>query len=165
MNRSKIQITWILLLLGCFIFPNNSFAQSEKKEKKQVVIIKKTIDKDGNEIVEKIVKEGKEAEDFDVAKYLKEGEHEATNVNVEIRVTKEGDEKPADEEREIEVTVDGDNVFIMEGDEKTIIKKAKIYLKKYTLRYAVDLLFESEKVNKKKIYQICLDIQKNEKNN
>lgn len=122
MNRSKIQITWILLLLGCFIFPNNSFAQSEKKEKKQVVIIKKTIDKDGNEVVEKIVKEGKEAEDFDVAKYLKEGEHEATNVNVEIRVTKEGDEKPADEEREIEVTVDGDNVFIMEGDEKTIIK-------------------------------------------
>jgi membrane-associated protease RseP (regulator of RpoE activity) len=105
MNRSKIQITWILLLLGCFIFPNNSFAQSEKKEKKQVVIIKKTIDKDGNEVVEKIVKEGKEAEDFDVAKYLKEG-----------------DEKPADEEREIEVTVDGDNVFIMEGDEKTIIK-------------------------------------------
>ena len=54
------------------------------------------------------------------------------------------------------------NKFI---DEKTIIKKAKIYLKKYTLRYAVDLLFESEKVNKKKIYQICLDIQKNEKNN
>ena len=118
MNRSKIQITWILLLLGCFIFPNSSFAQS----KKQVVIVKKTIDKDGNEVVEKIIKEGKEAEDFDVAKYLKEGEHDATNVNVEIKVIKEDDEKPADEEREIEVTVDGDNVFIMEGDEKTIIK-------------------------------------------
>ena len=28
----------------------------------------------------------------------------------------------------------------------------------------VELLFESEKINKKKIYQICLDIKKNEKN-
>lgn len=122
MNRSKIQITWILLLLGCFIFSNSSFAQSETKEKKQVVIVKKTIDKDGNEVVEKIIKEGKEAEDFDVAKYLKEDENSGANVNIDIRVTKEGKEKPASEEREIEVTVDGDNVFIMEGDEKTIIK-------------------------------------------
>ena len=54
MNHSKIQITWILLLLGCFIVPNTSFAQAEKKEKKQVVIVKKTIDKDGNEVVEKL---------------------------------------------------------------------------------------------------------------
>jgi len=122
MNFSKIQITWILLLLGCFIFPNNSFSQTETKEKKQIVIVKKTIDKDGNEVVEKIVKEGKEAEDFDVAKYIKEEEHGATNVNVEVRVIKEGEEKNQDEEREIEVTVEGDNVFIMEGDEKTIIK-------------------------------------------
>lgn len=122
MNHSKIQITWVLLLLGCFIFPNSSFAQSEKKEKKQVVIVKKTIDKDGNEVVEKIIKEGKEAEEFDVAKYLNEGENGAANVNIDIRVTKEGEKKSAGEEREIEVTVDGDNVFIMEGDEKTIIK-------------------------------------------
>ena len=122
MNRSKIQITWVLLLLGCFIFPNSSFAQSEKKEKKQVVIVKKTIDKDGNEVVEKIIKEGKEAEEFDVAKYLNEGENGTANVNIDIRVTKEGEKKSAGEEREIEVTVDGDNVFIMEGDEKTIIK-------------------------------------------
>lgn len=122
MNRSKIQISWILILLGCFIFPNSSFAQTETKEKKQIVIVKKTIDKDGNEVVEKIIKEGKEAEDFDVAKYLKEDEHGATNVNVEVRVTKEGEEKPQDEEREIEVTVTGDDVVIMEGDEKTVIK-------------------------------------------
>lgn len=122
MNFSKIQITWILLLLGCFIFPNNSFSQTETKEKKQVVIVKKTMDKDGNEVVEKIIKEGKEAEDFDIAKYLKEGEHGATNVNVEVRVIKEGEEKSTDEEREVEVTVTGDNVIIMEGGEKTIIK-------------------------------------------
>ncbi|MFK7773665.1 MAG: PDZ domain-containing protein [Saprospiraceae bacterium] len=122
MNRSRIQISWILLLLGCFILPNNSLAQTETKEEKQVVIVKKTIDKDGNEVVEKIVKEGKEAEDFDVAKYLKDDENGATNVNVEVRVIKEGEEKSAGEEREIEVTVTGDDVVIMEGDEKTIIK-------------------------------------------
>ena len=50
-------------------------------------------------------------------------------------------------------------------DENKIIKKAKIYLKKYSLKDVVELLFELEKVNKKKIYQICLDIKKNEKNN
>ncbi len=122
MNRSKIQITWVILLLGCFIFPNSSFAQSETKGKKQIVIVKKTIDKDGNEVVEKIIKEGKEAEDFDVAKYLDENGQDVKNVNVEVRVTKEGEEKKEGEEREIEVTVNGDDVVIMEGDEKTIIK-------------------------------------------
>ncbi len=50
-------------------------------------------------------------------------------------------------------------------DESKIIKKAKFYLKKYTLKDVVELLFESEKINKKKIYQICLKIKKNEKNN
>ena len=49
-------------------------------------------------------------------------------------------------------------------NEKEIIKKAKIYLKKYSLKDVVELLFESEQVNKKKIYQICLNIKKNEKN-
>ncbi len=33
------------------------------------------------------------------------------------------------------------------------------------LNCIVELLFEREKVNKKKIYQICLNIKKNEKNN
>ena len=50
-------------------------------------------------------------------------------------------------------------------DENKIIKKAKLYLKKYSLKDVVEFFFESEKVNKKKIYQICLNIKKNEKNN
>ncbi len=49
-------------------------------------------------------------------------------------------------------------------DESDIRKKAKIYLKKYSLKDVVELLFKSEKIHKKKIYQICLDIKKNEKN-
>ena len=48
---------------------------------------------------------------------------------------------------------------------KKITQKAKIYLKKYSLKDVVDLLFKSEKVNKKRIYQVCLNIKKNEKNN
>ena len=35
-------------------------------------------------------------------------------------------------------------------DEKNITKKAKVYLEKYSLKDVVDLLFETEKVNKKK---------------
>ena len=50
-------------------------------------------------------------------------------------------------------------------DEDKIIKKAKLYLKKYSLKDVVELIFESEKINKKKIYQICLNIKKNAKNN
>ena len=50
-------------------------------------------------------------------------------------------------------------------DKDKIIKKAKVYLKKYTLKDVVELLFESEQVNKKKIYQICLDIKRKDEKN
>jgi len=49
-------------------------------------------------------------------------------------------------------------------DESKIEKKAKKLLIKYSLRDVVELLYETEKINKKKIYQICLKL-KNEKNN
>ena len=49
-------------------------------------------------------------------------------------------------------------------DEEKIINKAKKYLKKYSLKDTVDLIMESEKANKNKIYRLCLQI-KNEKNN
>ncbi len=51
-----------------------------------------------------------------------------------------------------------------EFDEYKIIKEAKKYLKKYSLKDTVDLIFQIENINKKKIYEICLKI-KNEKNN
>ena len=47
-------------------------------------------------------------------------------------------------------------------DKKKVILKAKKYLKKYSLKDTVDLIFEIEKINKKKIYQLCLKV-KNEK--
>jgi 16S rRNA (cytidine1402-2'-O)-methyltransferase len=48
-------------------------------------------------------------------------------------------------------------------DEEKIVNKAKIYLKKYSLRDTVNLILESEKINKKEIYKLCLKV-KNEKN-
>ena len=49
-------------------------------------------------------------------------------------------------------------------NEEKIINKAKKYLKKYSMKDTVDLIMETEQINKKKIYQICLKI-KNEINN
>tara|TARA_A100001015_G_scaffold263981_1_gene311296 strand:+ start:1546 stop:2385 length:840 start_codon:yes stop_codon:yes gene_type:complete len=48
-------------------------------------------------------------------------------------------------------------------DEEKISNMARIFFKKYSLRDTVNLIMEKEKANKKKIYQICLNI-KNEKN-
>ncbi len=48
-------------------------------------------------------------------------------------------------------------------NEEKIINKAKKYLKKYSVKDTVDLIMETEQINKKKIYQICLKI-KNEIN-
>jgi 16S rRNA (cytidine1402-2'-O)-methyltransferase len=66
---------------------------------------------------------------------------------------------------ELTVVLSEKNIKDKFFDENKIIKKAKIYLKKYSLKDVVELLFESEKINKKKIYQICLNIKENAKNN
>ena len=48
-------------------------------------------------------------------------------------------------------------------DEEKIVNKVKKYLKSYSLKDTVSLISETEKVNRKKIYNLCLKI-KNEKN-
>ena len=48
-------------------------------------------------------------------------------------------------------------------DEQKIVNKIKKYLKKYSLKDTVNLILETEKINKKKIYDLCLKV-KNEKN-
>ena len=66
---------------------------------------------------------------------------------------------------ELTVVISEKNIKDKSLDENKIIKKAKLYLKKYSLKDVVELLFESEKINKKRIYQICLSLKKNEKIN
>ena len=46
-----------------------------------------------------------------------------------------------------------------------IINQANEYLKKYSLKDVVDLISKKEKISKKKVYEICLQIKNNEKNN
>ena len=45
-------------------------------------------------------------------------------------------------------------------DKEKIINKAKKYLKKYSLKDTVNLILETEKINKKEIYNICLQLKK-----
>ncbi len=49
-------------------------------------------------------------------------------------------------------------------DEEKIVNKIKKYLKKYSLKDTVNLILETEKINKKKVYDLCLKT-KNEKDN
>ena len=65
---------------------------------------------------------------------------------------------------EITLVISEKNVENDTFDKTKIINKAKKFLKKYSLKDTVDLIIETEKVNKKQIYQLCLKI-KNEKNN
>ena len=48
-------------------------------------------------------------------------------------------------------------------DENKIVNKIKKYLKNYSLKDTVNLILETENVNKKRIYDLCLR-EKNEKN-
>ena len=43
------------------------------------------------------------------------------------------------------------------------MNKIRKYLKKYSLKDTVNLILETEKINKKKIYDLCLKVR-NEKN-
>ena len=45
-------------------------------------------------------------------------------------------------------------------DKNKIVNKAKRYLKKYSLKDTVDLILETEKVSRKKIYELCLKLKK-----
>ncbi len=62
-------------------------------------------------------------------------------------------------------------IVVSEGDKKTknidkekIVNKAKKYLKKYSLKDTVELILETEKTNKKLVYDLCLSIKDEKKN-
>ena len=64
---------------------------------------------------------------------------------------------------ELTVVISEKNTDIKIFDEEKIVNKIKKYLKKYTLKDTVNLILETENINKKKIYELCLKI-KNENN-
>ncbi len=64
---------------------------------------------------------------------------------------------------ELTIVISESNTKIKNFDEQKIVNKIKKYLKKYTLKDTVNIILETEELNKKKIYDLCLKI-KNEKN-
>ena len=65
---------------------------------------------------------------------------------------------------ELTVVISNKDSNLENYDKEKIVNKARKYLKKYTLKDTVEIIFEIEKINKKIIYDICLKI-KDEKNN
>ena len=64
---------------------------------------------------------------------------------------------------ELTIVISESDKKVKSFDEEKIVNKVKKYLKKYSLKDTVNLISEIEKMNKKKIYKLCLKI-KNEKN-
>ena len=66
---------------------------------------------------------------------------------------------------ELTVVISDKDIKDLYFDEETIAKRAKKYLKKYSLKDVVELLSNEGKINKNKIYKLCLNIKKDEKSN
>ena len=82
-------------------------------------------------------------------------QEEAPSLGKPVLVMRNTTERPE--------AVDAGTVILVGTDKEKIVNKAERYLKKYSLKDTVDLILESEKVNKKEIYKLCLKV-KNEKN-
>ena len=65
---------------------------------------------------------------------------------------------------ELTIVISDNNNKNKKFDEKKIVNKIKKYLKNYSLKDTVNIIFETEKINKKKVYDLCLKV-KNEKVN
>ncbi len=63
---------------------------------------------------------------------------------------------------ELTLVISEGNKNIKNFNEEKIVNKIKKYLNKYSLKDTVELILETEKINRKKIYDLCLKI-KNEK--
>ena len=66
-----------------------------------------------------------------------------------------------------ELTIVISKIYInnkLESDTE-LITQAKKYLSKYSLKDVVELISKKEKISKKKIYEICLKIKNDKKNN
>jgi hypothetical protein len=90
MNIKQSTLLIFALLLG----GSNIFAQTETKEKtaKKVVIVKKTMDDNGNETVEKTILEGEEAANFDLES-IDLGEGKKKIIRIEKDEEVEGEEQ------------------------------------------------------------------------
>ena len=63
---------------------------------------------------------------------------------------------------ELTIVISENDRKIENYDEEKIVNKVKKYLKKYSLKDTVNLISETERINKKKIYKLCLKINNEE---
>ena len=60
---------------------------------------------------------------------------------------------------ELTIIISENNIKMKYFDEEKIVNKIRKYLKKYSLKDTVELILETEKTNKKKIYDLCLKVK------
>ena len=60
---------------------------------------------------------------------------------------------------ELTIVISEKNEKFKKFDEKKIVNKIRKYLKNYSLKDTVNLILETEKINKKKVYNLCLKIK------
>ena len=78
------RIYLLSLLSVCFcLIAFQLQGQSEMVEKKKVVVVKKTIDEDGEVVLEKIIAEGKEAEDLLEEIHSDEAQHQDVDIHID----------------------------------------------------------------------------------
>ncbi len=65
---------------------------------------------------------------------------------------------------ELTIVISNQEIKTKPINKEKIINKINKYLKRYSVKDTVDLIMETEKANKKEVYQLCIK-QKNEKNN
>ncbi len=83
----------LLLLLAICMLPHASLlAQSDNNEsEKKIIITKRSVDADGSEIIETIIKKGQAAAQFDADQYMKENNKEGVTVQIQVVQNKRKD--------------------------------------------------------------------------
>jgi len=135
-----------LLILALVLGGSSIFAQTETVEKKakKIVIVKKTMNEDGKETVEKTVLEGEDAADFELEEFdLGEGKKKI------IRIEKEED---IDDEKQVEKQV---RIMKFDSDEDELTPEIVEKLKKEGID--IETLLKEVENDKKKMKWVTED--------
>ncbi len=142
--KFKALKTITLLLLGIALFSQNAFAQQEKKSKKKIEVVTKTVDENGEEKVTRIIREGEEVNEEEIDKLMKEHLGESKTMDVTVEMDEGGKEKIIIKEtgkdgkvikrkivtqgQDVEVEGDGSDemIFITEDGEVTELKDKEV---------------------------------------
>ncbi len=83
----------LLLLLAICMLPHAALlAQSDNNEsEKKIIITKRSVDADGSEIIETIIKKGQAAAQFDADQYMKENNKDGVTIQVQVVQNKRKD--------------------------------------------------------------------------